>query len=50
MLYRPARALVRLMLRIFFRRIEVVGLEHVPARGPLLVVATHGNGGSTPPW
>jgi 1-acyl-sn-glycerol-3-phosphate acyltransferase len=39
------RRLVRLLLRIFYRRIEVVGLEHVPARGPLLVVANHGNGG-----
>lgn len=37
-------ALCRLMLRIFFRRVDVVGLGHVPARGPLLIVANHPNG------
>lgn len=36
--------IARLALSIFFRRIEVVGRERVPAAGPLLVVANHGNG------
>jgi glycerol-3-phosphate O-acyltransferase/dihydroxyacetone phosphate acyltransferase len=37
-------ALVRLVLRIFFRRVEVVGRERLPAGRPLLVVANHVNG------
>ena len=36
-------SLDRRVLRIFFREIEVVGLENVPPEGPLLVVANHGN-------
>lgn len=32
------------MLAVFFRRIEVEGLERVPLHGPLLVVANHVNG------
>jgi glycerol-3-phosphate O-acyltransferase / dihydroxyacetone phosphate acyltransferase len=38
------RALVRALLAVFYRRIDVVGLEHVPAGGPLIVTANHGNG------
>ena len=44
MLYQLLRALARLLLTIFYRRIEVVGLEHLPARGPVIVVANHHNG------
>lgn len=42
----PSRALVvvRLLLRAFFRRVEVSGLEHVPAQGGGIVVAWHPNG------
>jgi len=36
--------LLRLFLRIFFRRIELAGLERVPPTGPLLVVLNHPNG------
>ncbi len=36
-------ALDRLVLKTFFREIEVVGAENVPSSGPLLVVANHGN-------
>jgi len=43
MIYRLLRALSRLLLAIFYRRVEVVGLEHVPAAGPLVVVANHHN-------
>ena len=32
MIYRLLRALARLLLAIFYRRIEVVGLEHRPLR------------------
>ena len=33
----------RLLLRTFYRRVDVVGLERVPPRGPLVVVANHQN-------
>jgi glycerol-3-phosphate O-acyltransferase/dihydroxyacetone phosphate acyltransferase len=36
-------ALLRLMLRIFFRRIEIAGLARVPAETPLLFVLNHPN-------
>ncbi len=36
--------LLRLMLRIFFRRIEVTGAERVPAKGPVIFVLNHPNG------
>jgi glycerol-3-phosphate O-acyltransferase/dihydroxyacetone phosphate acyltransferase len=37
-------ALCRLLLRIFFRRIDVTGGERVPADGPVLYVLNHPNG------
>lgn len=40
---RVVHGLVRLTLRIFFRRIEVAGLEQVPARGPVLFCPNHPN-------
>ena len=40
---RLARRLARLLVGVFYRRIEVVGAERVPAAGPLLLVANHGN-------
>ncbi len=40
---RVARALARLLVAIFFRDVEARGLERVPARGPVLFVANHGN-------
>ncbi len=36
-------ALVRLALRIYFRRIEVTGLEHVPLHTPVIFVLNHPN-------
>jgi 1-acyl-sn-glycerol-3-phosphate acyltransferase len=44
MLYGVVRAIARLLLRIFYRRIDVVGLEHLPVDGPVIVVANHHNG------
>jgi 1-acyl-sn-glycerol-3-phosphate acyltransferase len=35
--------LARLAARVFFRRLEVVGNEAIPPRGPLLIVANHQN-------
>ena len=40
---RAARGLARLLLAVFFRSAEVEGLERVPAEGPVLFVANHGN-------
>jgi glycerol-3-phosphate O-acyltransferase/dihydroxyacetone phosphate acyltransferase len=43
---RPPRletALVRLLLRLFFWRIEVAGVEHLPTRGGAVLVAWHPN-------
>jgi 1-acyl-sn-glycerol-3-phosphate acyltransferase len=37
------RALIALIVRIFFRRIAVSGSEHVPAFGPVLLVLNHPN-------
>ena len=36
-------ALVRLLLRIFFRQVEVIGAERMPRDKPVMVVANHGN-------
>lgn len=36
-------ALLRFALRVYFRRVEVVGLEHVPADRPLIFVLNHPN-------
>ncbi|HEU5193162.1 MAG TPA: lysophospholipid acyltransferase family protein [Methylomirabilota bacterium] len=41
---RLIRALVRALLAIFYRRVDVVGLERVPAAGGLIVAANHQNG------
>lgn len=41
--YALVRALSRLLLRLFYARIEVVGAENVPARGALIVAANHHN-------
>ena len=42
--YRFARRVVRLLVGLFFRRVEVVGLEHVPAEGGGLITSWHPNG------
>ena len=41
--YGLVRALVRWVLALFYRRIDVVGLEHIPESGPLIVAANHQN-------
>lgn len=42
--YQSAVSLVRVLTRAFFRRVEVSGLENVPADGGGLIVAWHPNG------
>jgi 1-acyl-sn-glycerol-3-phosphate acyltransferase len=42
--YALLRQLLRLLLRVFYGRIDVVGLAHVPATGPLVIAANHSNG------
>ncbi len=41
--YRLLVAFLRLVTRVFFRTIEVVGLDHVPAAGPVMLVGNHPN-------
>src|SRR6476619_1006978 len=43
MIRRVIVALVRFALRIYFRRIEVTGLEHVPQDEPVIFVLNHPN-------
>ena len=38
------RGLAKLLVRIFFRRVEVDGLEHLPVDGPTVLIANHING------
>lgn len=42
--YQGAVRLLRLLTRVFFRRVEVTGLENVPTDGGGLLVAWHPNG------
>ena len=43
MIRRIIVALVRLALRIYFQRIEVTGVEHVPLDTPVIFVLNHPN-------
>src|SRR5882724_992815 len=40
--YRLVRGFIRLLLRLFYRRVDVVGAERIP-RGPLIITANHHN-------
>ena len=41
--YRVLAWFLRIVTRVFFRQIEVVGLEHVPRTGPVLFAGNHPN-------
>ena len=41
--YRIVRLLIRVLLRLFYRRIELVNGERIPSRGPLIIAANHNN-------
>ncbi|HSD87639.1 MAG TPA: lysophospholipid acyltransferase family protein [Kofleriaceae bacterium] len=43
MAYRILAWFLRIVTRVFFRQIEVVGLEHVPRTGPVLFAGNHPN-------
>jgi 1-acyl-sn-glycerol-3-phosphate acyltransferase len=43
LLYRALRWLLGLAMRVFFRQVEVVGLEHVPANGAVIFAGNHPN-------
>jgi 1-acyl-sn-glycerol-3-phosphate acyltransferase len=43
MVYEALRALIAALLAVFYRRVEVVGVERVPRHGPLIVAANHQN-------
>ena len=43
MAYRILAWFLRVVTRVFFRQIEVAGLEHVPATGPVLFAGNHPN-------
>jgi glycerol-3-phosphate O-acyltransferase/dihydroxyacetone phosphate acyltransferase len=41
---RVIRSVLRVILRVFFPRIEVSGIDRVPADGPVMLVVNHPNG------
>ncbi len=41
---RAMRCLAALLIRVFFRSVELVGAERLPGEGPVVVVANHTNG------
>jgi 1-acyl-sn-glycerol-3-phosphate acyltransferase len=41
--YRLVRGIVRLLLWLFYRRIDVVGRDHIPPAGPVVVTPNHHN-------
>ena len=43
MIRRIIVAILRFAMRVYFRRVEVVGLEHVPPRSPVIFVLNHPN-------
>lgn len=47
---RAVTALIRLVIRLFFRRIEIAGQDRVPATGPVMFVLNHPNGLVDPPF
>jgi glycerol-3-phosphate O-acyltransferase / dihydroxyacetone phosphate acyltransferase len=41
--YRLVRGFIRLLLRLFYRRVDVVGADRIPTSGPLIIAANHHN-------
>ena len=43
MLYTILSAIIRIALKIFYRKITIHGSEHVPATGPMIIIGNHPN-------
>ena len=41
--YRLVRSVIRVLLSLFFRRVDVVGADRIPALGPVIVAPNHHN-------
>lgn len=41
--YRLVRGIIRILLWLFYRRIEIAGRERIPAAGPIIVAPNHNN-------
>lgn len=41
--YRLVRGLARLLVRLFYRRVDLVGADRIPPAGPLILAANHQN-------
>jgi 1-acyl-sn-glycerol-3-phosphate acyltransferase len=41
--YRLVRGVIRLLLRIFYRRVQLVGADRIPAAGGLIITSNHHN-------
>jgi glycerol-3-phosphate O-acyltransferase / dihydroxyacetone phosphate acyltransferase len=41
--YRLVRGIIRILLWLFYRRIEVAGRDHIPLAGPVIVAPNHHN-------
>ncbi|MEL6391345.1 MAG: 1-acyl-sn-glycerol-3-phosphate acyltransferase [Bacteroidota bacterium] len=41
MFYRLARPIARYVLRYYYRHLDISGLEHIPARGPVIFASNH---------
>src|SRR2546428_4473994 len=41
--YRLVRGVIRLLLRRFYRRVELAGAERIPSSAPLILAANHHN-------
>src|SRR4051812_17520018 len=41
MLYSFAKIVMTIALRIFYRRVYITGMESIPAKGPVIIIANH---------
>src|SRR5262249_13879568 len=41
--YRLVRGVIRMLLRLFYRRVNLIGADRIPSHAPLLITANHHN-------